>query len=104
MIVIGVPSGYDWLHYRGAVLVFISGQNPYEYFYNGHHGFISPIWGLIPLVPYAFLPHWIGATLISLSTIGAFSFTAQKNGCTTIGDNFNFIISSISAFTKKFKF
>jgi hypothetical protein len=60
----------DWDVFRAACLALISGYNPYSVG-QGEMLFFNPIWTLIPLIPMAILPKYVGLLVNAIVTIFA---------------------------------
>lgn len=68
-----LPLGSDWNIFRNAALTMFSGQNPYQV-----NGFYSPPWLLIPLLPFALLPYWMGVMVLTgFSAAGYYAAASQ---------------------------
>lgn len=67
----------DWDIFRAACLALISGNNPYAVG-QGEMLFFNPVWTLIPLIPMAILPKYIGLLANALAAIFAFIFITRR--------------------------
>lgn len=67
----------DWDVLRAACLAFISGQNPYTVG-EGEMLFFNPVWTLVPLIPLALLPHYIGLLANGLVTWVSLLFVSRQ--------------------------
>jgi hypothetical protein len=62
--------GVDWLIFKDAVRVL---ENPYVV-----DGFFSPVWALVPVVPFQFLPEPLGYIAFAVFNLFCFVFVAMK--------------------------
>lgn len=67
----------DWDVLRAACLALISGQNPYTVG-EGEMLFFNPVWTLIPLIPLALLPHYVGLLVNGLVTWISLLFVSRR--------------------------
>lgn len=68
--------GFEWgLVYRRAALELLAGRSPYTIGL-----FLNPPWLLLPLIPLALLPEKVGAAVLSVLGLAAFSFLGFKRG------------------------
>jgi len=75
------PLGIDWrLTYRPAALALLSGANPYDPAVAPEAPFFAAPWGLLPLLPFAFLPAELGRGFIMLGGLLVFALIAYRLG------------------------
>jgi hypothetical protein len=76
-LVVAIPPQWsDWSYtLRPAALALLAGHSPYSV-----ATYIAPPWLLIPLLPLAILPAWLGQVLIFWLTLAAYAFLARTNG------------------------
>lgn len=75
------PLGIDWrLTYRPAALALMSGANPYDPAVAPEAPFFAAPWGLLPLLPFAFLPAEIGRGFIMFGGLLVFAAVAYRLG------------------------
>lgn len=73
--------GIDWqLTYRPAALAMMRGENPYELSVAPTAPFFAAPWGLLPLLPVAFLPPELGRGVIMLGGLMVFAVSAVRFG------------------------
>ena len=73
---------YDWVYaYRPATLALLAGQSPYTI---TSEKFANAPWALIPLIPFALLPAWLGWLLLVMVSMAAFAFVAWRLGASHI--------------------
>jgi len=73
------PLGIDWrLTYRPAALALLRGENPYGADIAPQAPFFAAPWGLLPLLPFVFLPVEVGRVAIMLFGLIAFAYTAWR--------------------------
>lgn len=71
--------GIDWrLTYRPAAVAFMHGQNPYNAEVSPEAPFFAAPWGLLPLLPLAFLPVEMGRAFVMVIGLAAFAFAAYR--------------------------
>ncbi len=72
----------DWFYtYYPATKAFIEGRSPYE---NNPY-FFTPVWALIPIIPYVIFPYDVGRALFFVISILGFFYLAYKAGGKPIG-------------------
>ncbi len=71
-----LPPGIDWDEtFRPAALELLAGHNPHAV-----KGFLNPIWILIPILPFAWLPSSVGRAGYLLISLAGFGFAAYRLG------------------------
>ena len=73
---LGPGAGWEGA-FRPAVLLLLSGQNPYIQF-----NFFNPPWALLPIISFALLPIRIGSALISATNLCVFVYVLRRLGAT----------------------
>jgi len=84
-----LPVGIDWHNtYRPAALAMLQGKSPFsiEIYY-------AAPWALVPLMPFAVMPYWLGRLGVFILGLCAFAFTAYRLGAR----NWNLVIFMMSA-------
>lgn len=72
-----LPQGVDWSStFRPAALAVITGKNPYKLPIEAPYA--GAPWGMLPLVPFAFLPEWIGRGFLFTGSLLAFAYAAYR--------------------------
>lgn len=67
-LLLPVPQEKEWIQfYRPAALAMLHGEDPYV-----GYGYYNPPWTLLPFIPIALLPDWIGRLTIFLMGLTAF--------------------------------
>lgn len=75
------PLGIDWrLTYRPAALAMFRGENPFDLSVAPEAPFFAAPWGLLPLLPVAFLPPETGRGMIMLGGFAVFAVAAIRLG------------------------
>lgn len=78
LLSIYLPEGIDWREtYRPALVAVLAGRTPYG---TGSSPFFAAPWGLILLMPLAFLPVRAGEIALFLIGLAVYAFTAQRLG------------------------
>ena len=71
-----LPPAIDWhTTFRPAALELISGHSPYNV-----ESYFNPPWALIPLIPIALLPEYLGRGVLVVVTLTAFIYTGHQLG------------------------
>jgi hypothetical protein len=67
--------GVDWRQtYRTGARAIFKGQNPYQVVPT----FRNPVWILLPLAPFAFLPDKLGSALMLVMDVSLYAFVAHR--------------------------
>src|SRR5512137_921895 len=78
LLSIYLPEGVDWREtYRPALVALLAGRTPYGF---GDSPFFAAPWGLVPLIPLAFLSVRAGEIALFLVGLAAYALTAQRLG------------------------
>lgn len=74
-----LPVGIDWIkHILPALEIFLQGGNPYVGMGPDTYQAPFPFWTFIILSPLAYLPYWVGRTLLFVISFAAFGYTAYR--------------------------